>query len=86
MPSDISPDDNIEAESKSKQLRRIFETLSEHTGAFALYALLLALVVSVVVRFELPSEYWLALTGLLTGLGQQMGVKAKPDDKGKEKE
>lgn len=51
--------------------------LFEHPGAIALYVLLLALVISVVVRFELPSEFWLALTGLLTGLGQQLANRGK---------
>ena len=58
--------------------------LRDHPGSVALYSLLVALIVSVVVRFALPNEFWLALTGLLTGLGQQMAsggsLKRNGDD------
>ena len=47
-----------------------FRDLIGSPARVALYVLLLGFVTSIVVRFELPGEFWAALTGLLTGITQ----------------
>ena len=78
--SDTSPDESPTKpdDNHTSVPLAILKTLRDHPAAIALYLLLLALIVSVAARFTLPNEFWLALTGILTGLGQQMASN-KPD-------